>query len=291
MKICDIYPYLYAYLEMLDYARLEDDQYSRQIFDYLKQINVDPPEDQEVRSRSKAKFRSIYASNKKSEDLGQKVSRNLFNQKTASNERQERQAEVANIVRTVKNATPKSGQTGAFNFLTNGCSSTPGSLKSGAASRNLSRSLSNKLSSNRPRNGLEDSAKAASNGESSKKVARKELPKSFEDDSLVDASTGDSLDDLSTNNSSLDVLSSEANDSVHVNGWSGNDFSRRKAAKLPSEELKNSSRKPRKRAQEDDDVQRAEIKALIKEFKYRESIRKAKRRRLIRRESMRFEVE
>ena len=81
MKICDIYPYLYAYLEMLDYVRLEDGQFNRQIFHYLQLINVQPPKDQEIRSSSKAKFKSMYESAKKGEyDLGQKVSRNLFNQ-------------------------------------------------------------------------------------------------------------------------------------------------------------------------------------------------------------------
>ena len=120
MKICDIYPYLHAYLEMLDYVRLKEDQLSAEIFDYLKRINVEPPKDREVRSSSKAKFRSMYESSKRNEDLGQKVSRNSFNQKRASNEQLEGSTAVLNGAAVLKNDSNRS----AFNFLTNGFSDT-----------------------------------------------------------------------------------------------------------------------------------------------------------------------
>ena len=77
MKICDIYPYLYTYLEMINYLKLEVDQFDKDIFHYLTKINVELP-NQAVKSSSKVKFKLMY---KKNEDLGQKVSRNLFNEK------------------------------------------------------------------------------------------------------------------------------------------------------------------------------------------------------------------
>ena len=80
MKICDIYPYLYTYLEIVDYIKLDEDRLNKDIFHYLKRINVDPPVDQVVRSSSKVKFKSMYGG-KRQEDVGQKISRNLFNEK------------------------------------------------------------------------------------------------------------------------------------------------------------------------------------------------------------------
>lgn len=78
MLICDIYPYLYTYLEMLDYVRLEKDRLDKYIFHFLNKINVELPENQTVKSSSKVKFKLMY---KNKEDIGEKVSRNLFNQK------------------------------------------------------------------------------------------------------------------------------------------------------------------------------------------------------------------
>lgn len=68
---------------MVDYSRLEDDQIKKEIFHYLKKINVDPPKNTEVKSSSKVKFKSMYLNDRNTPDIGQKVSRNLFNAKSS----------------------------------------------------------------------------------------------------------------------------------------------------------------------------------------------------------------
>ena len=268
MKICDIYPYLYAYLEMLDYVRLEDDQFDRQIFHYLSRINVELPKAQEIRSSSKAKFRSMYESGKKTEDLGQKVSRNLFNQKRTSNERDSNVVCSGTVLKNAKSGVLKSG---AFNFLTNGFSNT---LRSST---------------------LEDeelSGRSEIHSKSNSASKKEHLNvRRFEENSFV---AGSSAEDGSLEkNVSLDdsdVLLGQANDELirtngSLNGESG--LSRKLARQTTrSEPPKNS----RKRFLENDKIRKTEIKLLIKEFKSRESIKKAKRRRRIR-ESMKFDVE
>lgn len=289
MKICDIYPYLYSYLEMLDYVRLEEDQLSGEIFHYLKRINVEPPKEQATRSSSKTKFRSFQESGRKNEDLGQKVSRNLFNQKTKQTRNEPPESEGSNVVlngvvrksehldQKMSNEVAKVDARGAFNFLTNGFSDNSKSSRIWKDEESIDRSGSLPGS---------DSKEAAI-----KRVAKRtnSRPSAFKvHSSAVDHTADDSSSDKNAklNDSSL-ALPSDANDDLTA-GSSGTG-SGRKSAKQ-STNRSELQKKFKKRTREDREIERAEVKTLIEEFKHRESIKKAKRRRLIR-ESMKFEVE
>ena len=304
MKIADVYPYLYSYLEMLDYVRLEEDQLSREIFHYLERINVERPKQQEIRSNAKAKFKSIYESGKKNEDLGQKVSRNLFNQKTKQPVIDPVKCDGPKVVpnddlgRVRKNEVTNEFKGGAFNFLTNG-----GFLDTSGRSRKI---LRDEESSDR------SSLTGNDSKEATKRIAKHSRSSKPKLDSKVDSSMGDhSTDDSSVNTSAKtnDTPSDASDDLPSTVGSSGSD---RKLARKSSsgtghpkksigrnelhrkssrrtELLKKSRKRIREDSPVDSPVDRAEVKALIEEFKRRESIKKAKRRRLIR-ESMKFEV-
>jgi hypothetical protein len=207
----------------------------------------------------------MYESSKRNEDLGQKVSRNLFNQKRASNEQPEGSTAVLNGAAVLKNDSNRS----AFNFLTNGFSDT--------------------FDTKQPVRDEESSSRSSTASRAAKK-RHSSFSRLKDDSPPISRSSGenDSLDkSVSSNNS--DALPGDA--SADLNGSTGKHLSR----KLVNMSTKRSTRsglpkKSKKRLLQDREVGKAEIRALIGEFKLRESIKKEKRRRSIR-ESMQFDVE
>lgn len=311
MKICDIYPYLYTYLEIVDYIKLDEDRLNKDIFHYLKRINVDPPVDQVVRSSSKVKFKSMYGGKRK-EDVGQKISRNLFNEKIQN--RQSKDCELNGDSKSSLNgdsvgrrAIDVSSKSLSIDFVVESSCSQATQDDSLETDDSLDLTLSGFDSSN-SKFGVEDDRLVVNTNDQSSEVEnitnghiefngfnaidKLNSTSSYEDEfesngdqngqlengqlqnGLHRCSYEDELESNGNQNGQQENILHGCSNGHHSNGINGSTRSKTKS---------------RMKTKSEPD-ERAEIRTLIKQFKRKQLLRRAKRREEIRK-SMQFEVE